>query len=230
MLQWVKRFMPRSSKPEVPPERWSEFRRAKRAALERILGPMDDVVGHAIIPFEAGGSVDLFFFPARRPGTVVVTMDLIDPDGNGPQSQALGPYELVACTRVRRASPYAIDRETGQVAADVDDERFAAITGWFCRLLTAIARDALKMEIQPGDAYEFPAQEDEPAHYVIFDRFDSSGQLFEVEGKEFGLLLCVEVFASELEYAQQNGMDALIAKLKEAEAYPYSDLDRQPVA
>lgn len=229
MLQWVKRFMPRSSKPEVTPERWSEFRRAKQAALEKFLGPMDDVIGHAIVPFDAGGSVDLFFFPACRRGTVVVTMDLIDPNGNGPQSTQLGPYELVICTRLRRASAYAIDPETGEMSPDVDDERFALITGWFCRLLTAIARDALKAEIQPGDAYEFPAEEGEPAHYVIFDRFDSGGQLFEVEGKKYGLLLCLEIFPSELEYAQTHGTEALIARLKEAGVYPYSDLDRQPV-
>lgn len=230
MLQWVRRFKPRSSRPDITPERWSQFRRAKQTALERILGPMDDVVGHAIIPFDAGGSVDLFFFPARPPGTVVVTMDLIDPNGDGPLSAQLGPYELVACTRVRRASAYAINPQTGEMAPDVDDERFAAITSWFCQMLTAIARDALKTEIQPGDAYELPGEGGEPAHYIIFDRFDSGGQLFEVEGKKYGLLLCIEVFPSELEYAQAHGVDALLARLKQAGVFPFSDLDRKPVA
>lgn len=230
MRPWVKRFVPRSDKQEITPERADEFRRAKRAALEKTLGPIDDVVGHAIIPFDVGGSVDLFFFPARRPGTVVATMDLIDANGNGPQPGPLGVYELVACTKLRRASVYAIDRKTGEMSADVDDERFAVITGWFCKMLTAIARDALTNEIQPGDAYELPGEEGGSAHYVIFDAFDMLGVPFEVEGKKFGLLLCMEVFPSELQYAQNNGMEALIAKLKQADMYPYSDMNRQPVA
>ena len=67
-------------------------------------------------------------------------------------------------------------------------------------------------------------------NWVKLDRFDSSGQPFQVEGKKYGLLLCTQVFPSELEYAQANGVDALIARLKEANVYPYSDVDREPVA
>jgi hypothetical protein len=41
------------------------------------------------------------------------------------------------------------------------------------------------------------------------------------------LLLCIEVFRSEMEYAMKNGSEALFRLLKERGYYhPYSDLDR----
>jgi len=44
------------------------------------------------------------------------------------------------------------------------------------------------------------------------------------------LLLCLQVFRSEMEFARENGSEELFKKLKQAGHYPYSDLDRQPVA
>ena len=40
-------------------------------ALERTLGPMDDTVLHALIPFELGGFLDLYTFSKCIPGTVI---------------------------------------------------------------------------------------------------------------------------------------------------------------
>jgi hypothetical protein len=48
-----------------------EFDKAKGQALERVRGPMHGYVAHAIVPYEIGGPVDMYYFPQadgpRRP-------------------------------------------------------------------------------------------------------------------------------------------------------------------
>ena len=98
-----------SAKAHLPPAededsdgRWEEFYDAKHAALERVLGPMDNIVGHAVIPFFVGGALDIYYFSSHIPGTVIATMELIGSDGKGPKPNRLGLYELVTCTRLDR--------------------------------------------------------------------------------------------------------------------------------
>ncbi|MBK7403880.1 MAG: hypothetical protein IPJ41_04400 [Phycisphaerales bacterium] len=44
------------------------FADAKQAALERPLGPMDEMVVHSLIPFFLGGGLDLYTFSKCMPG------------------------------------------------------------------------------------------------------------------------------------------------------------------
>ncbi|MCM8899742.1 hypothetical protein KVG29_00700 [Caldicoprobacter algeriensis] len=53
----------------------------KLKSLENILGKMHEFVGHSVIPFQAGGAVDMYYFPNAIDGTAFVTMKLIEPDG-----------------------------------------------------------------------------------------------------------------------------------------------------
>ncbi len=46
----------------------------------------------------------------------------------------------------------------------------------------------------------------------------------------FGLLAIIEVFRSEMDFARQCGGAVLIERLKAEGCYPYSDLDREPIA
>ena len=71
----------------------------KSKGLEDVLGKMHNLVGHAIIPFAIGGAVDMYYFPNHIKGTGFVTMELLDPDGNGPLKNRLGTYELVSFTK-----------------------------------------------------------------------------------------------------------------------------------
>jgi hypothetical protein len=48
--------------------------------------------------------------------------------------------------------------------------------------------------------------------------------------ENFGLLAIIEVFRSEMEYARKHGGAQLLKRLKSKGYYPYSDLDREPVA
>jgi hypothetical protein len=44
-----------------------------------------------------------------------------------------------------------------------------------------------------------------------------------------GIMLVMEVFRSEMDFARENGSGELFKMLKQARHYPYSDLDREPV-
>src|SRR5882762_3368828 len=82
-------------KPEFSDAEYARHYEAKQKALERILGPMHNIVGHAVIPFAIGGAVDMYYFPNGIAGTGFATMELIKPDGTGPLPNSLGTYEFV---------------------------------------------------------------------------------------------------------------------------------------
>jgi hypothetical protein len=81
----------------------------KSKGLENVLGKMHELVGHAIIPFDVGGAVDMYYFPHHIPGTGFATMELIQPDGTGPKPNRIGTYEPVAFTQ----HPYYTGDEGG---------------------------------------------------------------------------------------------------------------------
>ena len=64
---------------------------------------------------------------------------------------------------------------------------------------------------------------------MVFDEYQKDGLRFDIGGKRHCLLLCIEVFPSEMKHAMENGSASLLRKLKAAGHYPYSDLDREPV-
>jgi hypothetical protein len=193
----------------------------KQAALERILGPMHDLVGHALIPFQVGGAVDMYYFPNGIPGTGFATMELIEPDGSGPKPNRIGTYELVTFTR-EKIPPSDLK--------DDEDHPFNDIQGRMCAIMTSLGFYSYEAVLNPGETCEIPAgEEDEPNYCLIFDEYKQDGVDFEIDGKKHCLLLVIEVFKSEMEYAMENGSTAVINKLKEKGYYPYSDLEREPV-
>lgn len=56
----------RFGKREFTAEEHQKYDEAKQTALEKILGKMDDTVGHAIIPFIVGGTVDMYYFSQSK--------------------------------------------------------------------------------------------------------------------------------------------------------------------
>ncbi|MDJ0851377.1 MAG: hypothetical protein QNK04_23630 [Myxococcota bacterium] len=60
ILERVKSWLGLGPKPprEFSQEEAERHYEAKKVALENVLGPMHDVVGHALIPFEIGGPTD----------------------------------------------------------------------------------------------------------------------------------------------------------------------------
>lgn len=208
------------TRPQFTEEQYTHHYEAKQAALERLLGSMDDTVGHAVIPFGAsGGNVDMYYFSNGISGTGFATMELIQPDGSGPKPNRIGTYELVTFTKLK--SPPS----QGQPDAN---EPFTRMERRMCWIMTVLGYYSQEAVLNPGETCELPADGEEPGPCLIFDEYRKGDTGFEIEGQRHCLLLCIEVFRSEMEYAMRNGSAALLKKLKEAGHYPYSDLDRAP--
>jgi hypothetical protein len=208
------------ARPKFSDEVYSRNYEAKQKAIERILGPMHDIVGHAIIPFQIGGAVDMYYFPNGIPGTGFATMELLEPDGSGPKPNRIGTYELVAFTKLKVPPP----GQKGDTNAP-----FNKIERRMCGILTTVGRYSYEAVLNPGETCEVPGGEGEPTKCLMLDEYRNGAASFEINGKKHCLLLCVEVFRSEMEFAMQHGSAAVLKKLKEKGYYPYSDLDREPV-
>lgn len=216
MLSKFKKIFDKKQKPQFTDEQYEKHYELKKQGLERVLGEMYHLVGHAIIPFQVGGAVDMYYFPNALEGTGFVTMELIEPDGSGPQPSRIGTYELVAFTK----------RKIG----DEDDKAtFEQIERRICGIFTVLGRYSYEAQLNPLETVEVPVREGEPNRCLILDEYRKPGADFTIGISRHGLLLVIEVFRSEMEYAMKYGSQVVLNKLKKKGYYPYSDLDREPV-
>ena len=184
------------------------------------MGPMHDLVGHAVIPFQMGGAVDMYYFPNGIPGTGFATMELIQPDGKGPKPNRIGTYELVAFTKLNIP-----DKNNGAG----ENNPFNIMERRMCGTMTKIASFSFQAVLNPGETCEIPGDKEQPGICLVFDEYDPHGRGFIIGEKKHCLLLCIEIFRKEMEYAIRNGSSSILEKLKAQGHYPYSDLDRAPV-
>ncbi len=189
----------------------------KTIGLESVLGNMHNTVGHAIIPFAVGGAVDMYYFPNHIKGTGFATMELLDPAGNGPLKNRLGTYELVAFTK----HDYKTDEET--------PTPFDKIERQACGFLSMIGKYSSQAVLNPKETLEVPNGEGKDNTCIVFDDYNPNDRVFRIGDRTHYLLLCMEIFESEMTYARENGSDGLFKRLREAGHYPYSDMDRDPV-
>lgn len=189
----------------------------KSALMEERLGPEHDMVMHAIIPYAIGGGLDLYYYPNGVPGTAIATKELSELPGEGSSNDVFQCYELVMFTR------HAVDLD-----AKDEDEGFGRMQHTINAILNAIAPYSAQATLNPNETCEFPA--DMPTiggRCLIFDGYPTYD---DVEPDEFGLLAIIEIFRSEMDYARANGGAKLLRLLRKHGHYPYSDLDREPVA
>lgn len=189
----------------------------KTEGLEKVLGKMHNLVGHAIIPFAIGGAVDMYYFPNHIKGTGFATMELLDPDGNGPMKNKLGTYELVAFTKHN----YNENTEL--------QTPFNLIERKSCGFMSAIGMYSSQAVLNPKETIEIPNGENEENTCLIFDLYEPEGKKFKIGNREHHLLLCMQIFRSEMEYARENGSAGLFKTFKDKGIYPYSDLNRLPI-
>jgi len=215
MLDWLKN-LGKKDKPKFSDEQFQRHYELKQLGLERVLGKMYHLVGHAIIPFQVGGPVDMYYFPNAINGTGFATMELIEPDGSGPRPSRIGTYELVAFTK------HKIGDESDKAAFEQIQHRIRSI-------FTAVGRYSYEAQLNPLDTVEVPVGKGEPNRCLILDEYKKPGVDFMIGNHKHGLLLVIEVFRSEMEYAMENGSQIVLDTLKERGYYPYSDLDREPV-
>jgi len=190
----------------------------KSALMEEVLGREHDMVMHAIIPYAIGGGLDLYYYPHGLPGTAVATKELSGAPGEGSSNRVFGCYELVMFTR----HPLDLDAATDEATP------FGRAHTTINAVLNRIAPYSAQATLNPNETCEFPA--DMPrvgGRCLIFDGYPSYP---EDEPAEFGLLAVIEVFRSEMAFARKNGGAKLLGRLREAGHYPYSDMERDPVA
>jgi len=210
-------FTKNNDKKEFSEEEWNNHYEKKEKAIENILGKMNELVGHAIIPFDIGGTVDMYYFSKHIKGTGFVTMELIKPDGSGPIPNKNGTYELIAFTKEKYINSKDVKKP------------FNIIERRICGIFTAIGNYSFQAKLEPGDTCEIPGEEGEPNIYLLFDEYTSNTNKFEINGNSHGLLLIIELFKDELDFARSNGSKSIIEKLKESHYYPYTDMNRKSV-
>jgi hypothetical protein len=203
-------------KPKPTEEEYDQHYELKKQGLERVLGEMYNLVRHSLIVFQVGGGVDLYLFPNALDGTAFATMELIEPDGLGPQPSRIGTYELVAFTKHR-------------VGHESSKARFEEIARRICGVFTVLGRYSYEEQLNPGETVDVPVGEGEPNRCLILDEYRKPGVDFVIGDRKHGLLLVIEVFRTEMEYAMKHGSQLVLSKLRESGYYPFSDLDREPV-
>jgi hypothetical protein len=186
---------------EAQTDDWQEWWTARVAAIETVLGPSDDVVGHATIPFfvgaDLGGAADIIYFRKHLPGAIAVTSELIGCDEQ--IQNELGNYELMICQR--------------------DDVE------WGADIISRLAHYTLRAELNPGETMDIGPATPDGSTIAAFLFFDYAK--FEVRGRRAGLLLCLGVTADELQACREGRRDEVEAALRTAGVYPFTDLFRQ---
>jgi len=202
---------------EFTEEEWEASYTLKMQALESVLGESHGIVGHAIVPFYIGGAMDMYYFPNHIKGTGFATMELLEPDGTGPLPNNLGTYELVAFTK-------HIITESNN-----DEHPFNLIERRICGIFTNTGFFSREAVLKVNDTCEIPRDGSEENICLVFDNYSPEGKQFNIGESKHHLLLCLEIFRSEMDFARREGSKKLFEKLKEHGHYPYGDLDRFPV-
>jgi hypothetical protein len=186
--------------------------------MEDILGREHDTVMHAIIPYAMGGGLDLYYFPHGVPGTAIATRELSALPNHESSNRGVSCYELAIFTRHPLNLDEAKDRDTlfGKAHSNTNG------------ILNHIAPYSESATLTPKETCEFPADMDSVGRKCLTS--DAFGSRADRTVRRFGILAILEVFRSEMDFAQSHGGSGLIARLKASEHYPYSDLDREPVA
>jgi len=178
---------------------WERTWNARQAALESVLGPADNAVLHAVIPFHLGGQADVLAFSQSVPGKVFATCELLGEPTQKPN--LLGTYEL------------AIADRNGN--------------DWGANVISHLARYTCDAVLQPGETMDIGSAV--PPKSTISAFFFDDFKRMKYDGKDAGILLCIGLTSDEVKACRrgqrQQVYDALVAQ----KVFPYTNLFRQSV-
>lgn len=157
----------------------------------------------------------MYYFPQPDGSTAMATMELLDNCGEGPRPSKIGTYELVGYSK--------------HSVSNKDDSSFEKTERLLCGIFTALGNYCSHAELNPKETSEIPSDNCE-TRYVIFDQFSDEAKPLKIGKRLHGLLVCIAIHPSELQFARSQGSDALFELLRNKGFYPFSDLDRPPVA
>ncbi|QDU09418.1 suppressor of fused domain protein [Gimesia aquarii] len=214
MWNWIKRIFSRETYDEAAAEQWYE---EKSNLMEHVLGKEHDMVMHSLIPYAVGGALHGYYYPNGIEGVGIATKDLSTLPRKGSNNDFFDCYELVMFTREKFSFEEALDKSTS----------FGQIHHHLKAILNVVAPYGAQATLNPAETCEFPEDMEEiGGKCLIFDRY---GSFSDSELNSFGMMVVIEVFRREMNYARQKGGNSLIKRLKKAGHYPYSDLDRDSV-
>lgn len=185
--------------PDEQPDNWKETWNAREAALTSVLGETDPMVLHAMMPFQLGGQADVVCFRKHLPGRVAATCELLGEEGQ--IQNDLGTYELMIAHR------------------DDDD--------WGPNVISRLARYTCDARLEPGHTMEIG--DAVPKGSTIAGFLFCEYARFTYRGQDAGLLLCLGITADELDQCKAGQRGEVLAALKAANIYPYTDLSRGSV-
>lgn len=199
------------------PEKWDEM---KTGGLEKLLGKEHDMVMHAIIPFQIGGGLDLYYYKQTK-GYAIATKELIDEFGDGPKNKRFIAYEFCMF------SPVELNLELAEDENSEMGKSHSQLNG----MLNALAIYSFHAELNENETMEFPEDfgNDLGGKCLILDAYIKNGNSLIINNKNFGLMVAINIHRSEMEYARRNGGEKLLTMLKERSIYPYSNLNREPI-
>jgi len=182
--------------------------------MESILGKEHDMVMHALIPYDLGGSLDLYYYPNGIKGTGIATKELSNACRTSSSNNTYKKYEFVMFTK------HEINLDDTKNL----DTDFGKTHNIFAQILNSISRYSEQATLNPNETCEFPQDfEGIGGKCLLFIDYAQS------TNKSFGMMLIMEVFRSEMEFARTNGTAQLIQIFKKQGVYPYSDIQRDKV-
>ncbi len=100
-------------------------------------------------------------------------------------------------------------------------------TTWGADIISRLAPYTLKSHIAAGETMDLDQSTPTESRIkaLIFDTY----QTFKMFGATYELRLCMGITKDELQFTFDHGPKPLLAKLKEARVYPYTDLNRHSV-
>lgn len=195
----------------------------KSMFMEKVLGKEHDMVMHAIIPYDIGGSLDLYYYPNYMGGTAIASKELTNYKFNKPKNDWLDAYELVMVTN----NVIDLDSIKNEQA---EPGSFAYDHKCINSILNMIGRYSNQAKLNPNETIEFPADmEGVGGKCLILDILSEPYVCKETKNKKFGLMLIMEIHRDEMEFAIKQKGKELIEMLKEHEIYPFTGINRKSI-
>jgi hypothetical protein len=183
----------------MPDEQWKRIWDTRKVALECVLGPAEDTVLHAVVPFHLGGQADVLMFRKHVAGQVAATCELL---GEPSQKRNLqGTFELAIAHR---------------------DEN-----NWGAKIISKLARYTCDAVLQPGQSMDIGSAA--PAKSTIAGFFFDDFKRMKFEGADAGVLLCIGLTADEVATCRKGKRQMVYDGLIAQKVFPYTDLFRPSV-
>ena len=128
----------------------NEWYEKKILLMESVLGKEHDLVSHALIPYEIGGSLDLYYYPNDIAGTGVATKELSYACRESSTNDKFMKYELVMFTR------HQLDLDHTQN----EESAFGKVHQNISSILNPVAIYSEQAKLNPNETCEFPSDMD----------------------------------------------------------------------